>query len=244
MLVLIAESKTMAACDAAVAKPQRPELWPLANAIMNGLRGMTVQQLAEATGLSPAMAQRLYRMVYDFPSAATGSAAIESYTGVVFRALDYPTLPAEAKERARSQVRIISSLYGYLRPQDTVKPYRLDFTTRVAPDGRTLAAYYRDAVTHCLNEDLRAAECPDIINLLPKDAERCIDFGRTGAHVWRVDFKSRMPDGTLRTPSANQLKTLRGLLLRQILTDPLATPDQLKALASAVGDDGTLTFEI
>lgn len=235
MLILIAEAKTMTACADPV-QPQvyaaaRPALEAMADDIMHSLRGATAAELSRDARLSPGLASALVRMVYDFSNKSTGGTAIRAYSGVVFKALDYATLPPAAQADLGRRVRIISSLYGWLRPDDIIKPYRLDFTTRLAPDDRPMAAYLRDAVTDCLLAELQASGCADVLDLLPADAARCIDWKRvaSAARVWKAEFREPSPDGTLRTPNAGRLKTLRGRLLRHIVTEAITSPDALHA---------------
>ncbi len=150
----------MAACDGSVTPEQyalhRPALDTQAGSIMESLRGMNAGELAAAVKISLPMARRLVRMIYDFPDKRLGGEAIEAFTGVVFRAFGYRLLDDDARRRACGHVRIVSSLYGWLRPDDIVKPYRFDFTTALAPGGRNFAAYWREYVTGCLLDELEA----------------------------------------------------------------------------------------
>ena len=238
MIFLIAESKTMTPCDGAVApglyRSECPLFAPRADDIMLSLRDMSAGELAAKVKISASLAARLRDMIYEFPAKGMGTRAIEAFTGVVFKALAYPTLTPDALKRADSSVRIISSLYGWLRPRDIIKAYRFDFTTRIAPDGGTLAAYWRNAVTDALLAEVESTECPYVVDLMPADAARCIDRPRIAAkaRIVRIDFKELRPGGTLRTPDAGRLKKLRGTLLRQILEEGAETPDDIRALTS------------
>ena len=237
MLILIAESKTMTACDrpvdGEVYRSHRPAFEDNANEIMASLSGLSVSELASDAKLSSSMAVKLVRMIHEFPDKTLGAAAIEAFTGVVFKAFDYKTLGDDSRLSTDSRVRIISSLYGWLRPDDIVKPYRLDFTTPLAPDGESFAAYWRPKVTERLIEYLQTTDTQHILNLLPTDAARCIDWRKlTGcAKVLKADFKELQPGGKERTPNAGRLKTLRGRLLRQIIENDITTPESLAELA-------------
>ncbi len=239
MLVLIAESKTMTACDRPVAADasaaHRPAGEASADAIMATVRDSDATQLAATTKLSAAMVRRLREMAYEFPNKALGSPAIEAYTGVVFKAFAYPTLDAVCRADACRRVRIISSLYGWLRPDDIIKAYRLDFTTPIAPGGKSLAAYRREEVTAQLVATLKESGEDLILNLLPGDAAKLIDWRQIApiADTVKADFVEVLPGGATRTPNSNRLKTLRGKLLRQIVTDSIDSRDALMTTASA-----------
>lgn len=233
MLILIAESKTMAPCNATVS-PQtysshRPALEADADMIMESLRGVAANVLAEDVKLSMPMVNRLQQMVYEFPNKALGAKAIEAFTGVVFKAFDYPTLNSAEKDETEKRLRIISSLYGWLRPDDIVKPYRFDFTTPLAPGGKRFAAYWKNQVTECLLKELSANGHKEILDLMPGDATKCINWKQVkpNAKVFKVDFKEILPEGAIRTPNAGRLKTLRGQLLRQIIKENITTCHRL-----------------
>lgn len=219
--------------------------------IMRSLEGLTADRLSETVKISMPMARKLYNMIYDFPDKNHGCKAIEAFTGVVFKAFNYASLNNDDKNRASGRVRILSSLYGWLHPEDMIKAYRFDFTTPLAPGGKTFALFWKEAVTKRLMEELTKTGCKDIINLLPNDAAKSIDWKRIRslANVWKVDFKEIAEGGIMRTPNAGKLKTLRGKLLRQIITENITSPTLLLHLAGSdyVADDtqsssDTITF--
>ena len=238
MLILIAESKTMSACTDAVSNVDysrhAPAFAAEADSIMESLRGYKADALAEAVKISPAMAAKLSRMIYDFPDKRTGGKAISAFTGVVFRAFSHGTLSPGEQTEAAARVRIISSLYGWLCPDDIVKPYRFDFNTRPAPGMMTFSAYWRKAVTAILLKQLKENGFTSVLNLLPADAARCIDWREVAKHarVVKAEFRELLPGGASRTPDSSRLKTLRGLLLRRIITDNITSPDALATLCS------------
>lgn len=225
MIILIAESKTMSsACGELGPQGGVPQFEAQADGIMDGLRGRSVAALGADLKLGPKNAQRLYEEIYDFPNKGTGCAAIDAYTGVVFRALDVPSLSGDARRRLNADVRIVSSLYGMLRPDDIVKSYRFDFGMKVAPGGGSLAAYWKPLLTEALAEQLQSAGEREILNLMPQDAGKCFDWKVIGtlARVYTAGFKELAGGGELRTPNSDKLKKLRGKLLRHILENDIA----------------------
>ena len=238
MLALIAESKTMTPCDTPVdpevCARHRPASDIEAGAIMQALRSMPPAELAERTRLSAQMVKRLAGMIYEFPNKALGDMAIEAFTGVVFKAFGYRTLDAAAQAETCRRVRIISSLYGWLRPDDIIKAYRFDFTTPLAPGGLKFAAYWRADVTRRLINEITLGGIRDVLDLMPGDAARCIDMKAVSAHarVCKVDFREIVDGTTTRTPHAGRLKTLRGTLLRLIVTGGITSAEELCSLST------------
>lgn len=237
-MILIAESKTMASAETEVSREEFAECRPLfdgiANAIMDSLRDRTPEQLAAEAGITLRLAASLRRMIYEFPNKTTGLRAIEAFTGVVFRQLGVAGYDAEQRAFLQDNVRIVSSLYGWLRPDDIVKPYRFDFKSHVAPLGETLMKYWKKDVTLALAQELRAKGDTVIIDLLPSDAAKCVDWKliKRFAGVYKVDFKMYDGIGTMKTPNAGRLKELRGRLLDLIVRNGLSTPADIATLES------------
>lgn len=233
MLTLIAESKTMSDHELPVTESQfeksKPAGESVADEVMRLISGKSVGEIAERIRISARLASKVLRMAYEFSNKSLGITAIEAYTGVVFRALDYRSLSMTEKERLTDRVNIISSLYGWLNTDDIIKPYRTDFTTRLAPGDTTFQTYWRKDVTIALLKRLQATGMTNVLDLLPADAAKCVDrkLVKRFAKVWKVDFKEMKEGGVMRTPPAGRLKELRGNLLREIITRDITTTQQL-----------------
>ncbi|MDE6717412.1 MAG: YaaA family protein [Muribaculaceae bacterium] len=232
MIILIAESKTMETYEKRVSREEyethRPSGEEYASEIMTNINEMSVADLTVAVKLSPAMTRRLKQMAYEFPNKHSGLRAMEAYTGVVFKNLAYSTLTLEEKERADDCVRIISSLYGWLKPEDIIKPYRLEYNAPLSPDDTPLFQFWRSKVTVELVRSLQESAENEILNLLPADAAKCIDWKlvKRFAKVRKVDFLEQSGE-SVRSPHAGRLKALRGELLREIITNSFTTTRQL-----------------
>lgn len=237
MLILIAESKTMAAeveVAAADYEAHKPAAEADADAIMENFAKMSAPDVAAMTKLTLSLAAKMRLYAYEFPNKRTGNKAIEAFTGVVFDALDYASLSSEGRERCQKNVGIISSLYGFLNPEDIIKNYRLDFTSSLLPPAgneMTAYAFQKKSATINLVRRLKEENHTSILNLMPGDASKCIDWKlvKNFAKVWKVDFTDAATD---KTPNAGRLKTLRGLLLRQLLEEGVSDPEALKSIVS------------
>lgn len=238
MLILIAESKTMIDRQQPVSGAEvdlhSPAGIRKATDIMEHLGKMSQAELIDATGLSATLAAKMREMIYEFPNRALGIKAIEAYTGVVFKAFQYDTLSDAARSLCDKDVRVVSSLYGLLRPDDIIKPYRLDFTAKAAPNGDALNSYWKTDATIQLVKSIQAGNHREVLNLLPTDAAKCINWKvvKRFCKVWKVDFVEFAEGDKMKTPAANKLKTMRGKLLRQILTEEITSIDRLKHIAS------------
>lgn len=235
MLILAAESKTMALphlLDPGVATSHTPLYEENAADIMSHLRDIPRPQLAAELKLGEAATRQATEWVYDFPDKRMGLPAIDAFTGVVFKALDAGSLTPEAKERASHGLRLISSLYGWLHPDDIIKPYRLDFGAKLAPGNKALNAYWKKDVTLALIRYLKENDMAEIVNMLPADASRCIDWKLVKHYARVVIPQFKTTDGnSLRTPHAGKLKRLRGEMIRDILEQDIDCADALRDLS-------------
>ena len=230
MLILVAESKTMSSEEMTVSSPQVPEGEAGADMICRRLADCSVSEIADMLKVSPSLAASCLKMAREFPNKVVGLKAIDAYTGVVFRALDAKTFTIEMEAFADSHLLIVSSLYSLLKPSDTIKPYRLDYTSKAAPDEMPMWQWQKEATTQRLIDRIKADGTTELLNLMPGDACKCIDWKRIQplVNVITVDFKELTPGGGTKTPNSNRLKQLRGQLCRYIIERQISDARQLE----------------
>lgn len=239
MITLIAESKTMSSRQYEISRDKYlahiPAAEKQAEEIIAGLSNLSSEELEERLGLSASMARTARKLIYEFPDKSLGYQALEGFTGVVFKAFDSATLSPEALDFTRRHVIIASSLYGLLRPADIIKPYRLDYKTCSAPGDMTMQRYWKQWNTIRLVKHLKEHNEHEILNLMPSDASRCFDWKviRSFCKVYIAQMQE--PDGpeSSRTPRANRLKQLRGLLLRAIADNRTDSVESLRGIESS-----------
>lgn len=164
--------------------------------------------------------------VFDSPLMA----AIDRYgPGVMYRAMEFGSLPTGAQRRLLENGVILSGMFGLLRPDDLVPDYRLSMAARVDGVGK-VAAYWRPVLSPILNE-LLAGQA--VWNLLPGSHEEAWDDAGTYGRMIRVKFV-REVDGE-RKPVTHGVKELRGALVGYIVTE---TADHVDALDFWEAPDG------
>lgn len=234
MIIVIAESKTMKRDVREVSPVQFSASTPcgewMADEIMLRLSDYDDSQIGELLGCSPSLARSCRKMIYDFKDKSHGLRALNAFTGVVFRQLKEDEWSEKSREFAGHKLLIISSLYGMLRPLDTVRPYRLDYTSKASPDGEAMYKYLREECTSQLLSILREEGDSEVLMLLPGDAAKCLDIKRLSeeASMASVEFKEFAEGDKKRTPNAGRLKELRGKLLNEIIRNRIASIEGLK----------------
>jgi len=152
-----------------------------------------------------------------FTSVNARPAAL-AYSGEAYNGLGACTLGAEDLAFAQDRLRILSGLYGLLRPLDLIQPYRLEMGTRLAnPKGPDLYAFWAGTLTHALKADLAGGP---LVNLASGEFSRAVD----------------LPPGTL-TPVfldggkvvSFHAKRARGLMCRFAIRNRITEPAGLKA---------------
>ena len=238
MLVLLAESKTMESSQLPVTQElfsnNSPVFEDMANALMQNIEDYTPLQLAEILGISNQLAIKAHNLAFDFPHKLSGYKALTGFTGEAFKGLQASSLSPEALMNAQNNLRIISSVYGILKPFDIIKPYRCEYNKPVAPGHLTPINYFKQKVTVHLVNYIKENKISDVIDLLPADADKCVDWKivRAFSKVHKVVFKSFSQDGSLKTPLAKRLKELRGIMARSILMYNIKSFNELTDFSS------------
>lgn len=153
--------------------------------------------------------------------------ALLMYNGAIFKQMSQRDYSTTEQAYAQDSVRIISALYGFLRPYDLIQPYRLEMrTTLDYTNGQSLALYWQDMVTQDLKTDCKENDVDHIINLASNEYSRSISQDQLDTPVISVDFKEEK-NGKLRT-IAIYAKQARGAMMEYAIKSQAQTLDDLK----------------
>ncbi len=151
--------------------------------------------------------------------------ALYGFTGLVYKSLDAGTLDAAQQRDAQKRVRIISGLYGVLRPFDLIEAYRLEMGQKLsAGRAKNLVEFWKKNLTATLNEDLKMGE--PIISVAAQEYMKALDLKSLKGPVISPVFKERRDDGSLKTVAVHSKKA-RGELVRYVLTHKARRPGDL-----------------
>jgi uncharacterized protein len=149
--------------------------------------------------------------------------AIERYTGVLYSAMDAPSLSPPARRRLRSMVLIVSGLWGVVGAGDPIPAYRLKMSAALPSLGK-LSTWWRPGLTEALAD---RASRRVVWNLLPKEHDAAWSPDQIAMReCYSVRFMERRPDGSLAQVS-HWNKFLKGALARHLLESPACGPDEL-----------------
>ena len=154
------------------------------------------------------------------PKRAGTVPAIERYTGVLYKELDWPSMPAVARRRGAEQVRIVSGLWGLVAPEDPLPPYKLKMSASLPELGK-LSTWWRPRLAPVVASLARGRVVWD---LLPIEHTAAMDW-RTADPALRVTV--RFVDQDDKTVS-HWNKLLKGALVRWVLAEQPTGPDDLR----------------
>jgi len=153
--------------------------------------------------------------------------ALFAFTGDVYRHMRMKTYDTETLGFAQSNLRILSGLYGYLRPLDLIQPYRLEMKIRLENDrGKDLYQFWGNRISKALNQDLSSDPYPALINLASREYARVVDFKTIKAPVISIDFKE-VENGKAKI-IAIFAKWARGMMADHIIQNQIKDVELLK----------------
>lgn len=154
--------------------------------------------------------------------------AVLAFNGDVYQGLQAETFDEEKLEFAQRHLRILSGLYGLLRPLDLMQPYRLEMGTKLAfDDYKTLYQYWDDTILNLLLEDLKEQGDDIILNLASNEYFKSLDQNKIPVRVIDVEFKDLKNDKY--KIISFYAKKARGLMSRFMIENAITNPEDLKA---------------
>ncbi len=230
MLILLSPAKALNAEPLFVAEATQPNLMSDTQALMTVLKKQSTQDLAKLMHLSTALAELNWARFQAFSVPFTpqnAKAAAYLFNGDVYEGLDIQTLPAQSVDWLQTHLRILSGLYGVLRPLDLIQAYRLEMgTALVTSRGRHLYDFWGDKVTDLLNVHLQEQQIRSVVNLASTEYFRVVQEKRLAATVITPVFQD-FSHGNFKIISF-YAKKARGHMARWAAEQQLSDINELK----------------
>ncbi|MBB1140463.1 peroxide stress protein YaaA [Myroides sp. WP-1] len=151
--------------------------------------------------------------------------AVFAFSGDVYVGLDAYTLEESKMERLQDTLRILSGLYGILRPFDEIEPYRLEMGTKMkVGEQANLYAFWKPILVEYLNKEMKEGEL--LVNLASNEYFSAIDYKKLKASLVVPEFKE-LRDGKLKTISFFAKKA-RGMMVRYIIDNDIKDIEGLR----------------
>ncbi|MGH8853346.1 MAG: peroxide stress protein YaaA [Telluria sp.] len=229
MLIVLSPAKSLdLESPSTTSKHTTPDFIPHAAELIEVLRSYSPAQVAELMDLSDPLAMlNVSRYAHWDADHAKARQAIMSFNGDVYAGLDARTLGAKEIDYAQRHLRILSGLYGLLRPLDRMHPYRLEMGTRLQnPRGSNLYAFWGERVTEALNAQIAATKAKALVNLASEEYFKSVKPKLLAAPVITPVFED-WKNGKYKIISFFA-KRARGLMARYAAQHGITKPAQLK----------------
>ena len=214
----------------------QPQFIRQAKTLVDGLRKQSPQQLSALMGISDKLAALNAARFAEWKPSFTpedSKQALLAFNGDVYEGLDANSLSEKDLQWAQQHLRVLSGLYGLLRPLDLMRPYRLEMGTAWPnAQGKDLYAYWGSQIAESLNAELAAGKGePVLVNLASDEYFRSVDRKALQARVVQPVFQDGTPQKGYKVVSF-YAKRARGLMARYVIKHRLAAVDKLKAFDS------------
>ncbi|MDB5695607.1 MAG: hypothetical protein JWN21_1150 [Sphingomonas bacterium] len=226
MIAVISPAKTLD-YDTALpdVEPTVPCFAAEATSLARSAARLPQKRLRELMGISSALAKLNHDRFAGFADAPERP-ALFAFAGDVYHGLDAATLDEPSIRFAQDHLRMLSGLYGLLRPLDLMRPYRLEMGTRWAPRQARLTDWWGDRIARALIDDLAHDDTRAVLNLASHEYWAAID-GRLPADVRVIaaDFR----EGRERRFVSFSAKRARGAMARWLVEHRVARPEDMRA---------------
>ena len=230
MLIVLSPAKSL---DLDTPSPTRqhtlPEFTQQAARLNSVLRDLSPGQVGDLMHISDQLSTlNVARYATWTPDHADGYQAMMAFNGDVYAGLDARSLDEAALQFAQRHLRILSGLYGLLRPLDLIHPYRLEMGTKLAtPAGKDLYAFWGETITTALNAQLAATQSSALVNLASEEYFKSVKPKLLAAPVITPVFED-WKNGKYKIISF-YAKRARGMMARFAIERGITDAEGLKA---------------
>ena len=220
-----------------------------ANTIQKVLKKKNPKQLSQLMDISEKLADLNWQRNQEWQTPFTldnARQAVYAFNGEVYLGLDVSSLPIDKIDVLQDKLRMLSGLYGLLKPLDLIQPYRLEMGTSITiGNNKNLYSFWKNTITKALNSELQNDEI--FINLASNEYFSAVDTKTLKVPVITPEFKD-YKDGKLKMISFFAKKA-RGMMVRYIIDSNAETIDDLKgfnyegyAFDANLSEGNTLVF--
>jgi len=207
----------------------RPHFAEQAQALAKSAANLSQKRLSELMHISPKLAKLNADRFRDFADLPERQ-ALFAFAGDVYTGFEAHTLDEAGVAFAQDHVRMLSGLYGLLRPLDTIRPYRLEMGTRWAPRRTSLTDWWGGRIADLLQAQLRDEGSGVVLNLASQEYYAAVKGRLDGVRVIEVEFREPGPEGP-RFVSFHAKKA-RGLMARYLCEHHVTDIDAMRGFDS------------
>ncbi|MFV2051351.1 peroxide stress protein YaaA [Aliiroseovarius sp. YM-037] len=230
MLVVISPAKRLNETATTALPITQPAFQPEAVELADVARNLTAADLQKLMGISEPLAKLnvdRFRAFSETPCLDSTAPAALMFAGDTYLGLEADTLDDDAMRWAQDHLRILSGLYGLLRPLDMIQPYRLEMGSRLATKrGKSLYDYWGNTLSKTLEETAARAKTDTLLNCASVEYFSAVDEKALGLRIVTPVFMEMKPTG----PKIVSFfaKKARGAMARYVMENRCAEPEAIK----------------
>lgn len=231
MIIIISPSKTLDLNEKVnIAEYTIPDFLDNSKEIIENLRSLSVEEISSSMDVSNKIAELNFQryLKWSLPFTLVNSKqALFIYKGNVFKGINVESYKEDDYKFAQKHLRILSALYGVLRPLDLIQPYRLDMNNKLIDfKEKNLYKYWSEIVTEALNENLEEKQDNILINLASNEYFKIIDTKKFNGEIITPVFKE-FKNGKYKVISS-YAKHARGLMTSYIIKNQISNAQDIK----------------
>ena len=231
MLIVISPAKKLDYSSPVTAKNHsQPALLDHSAELLQGLKKLSPQDVCALMGLSDNLGALNYErfQAWDRPfTEDNAKPAILAFKGDVYKGLDAESMTEKQLEWAQDHLRILSGLYGLLRPMDLMQPYRLEMGTKFANQrGKDLYQFWGNIITDEINSLLSNAKSPVLLNLASNEYFKSVQQKNIAGRIVTPVFMDKKGDKY--KIISFYAKKARGLMSAFIIKNKITAVDGIK----------------
>ena len=236
MLTVLSPAKTLDYETAPITQSATlPRFMDQSALLIEDARGLNPDDIRALMGVSEQIAHLNHERFMNWQSESTSDnakQAVLAFKGDVYTGLQAETLSEDDLDFAQTRLRILSGLYGLLRPLDLMQPYRLEMGLKFTNQrGKNLYEFWGEQLTDTLNADLVSAKTGVLINLASNEYFKAVKPKLLNADIITPQFKD-LKNGQYKMISFFAKKA-RGLMARYIIDNRITEPEALKSFSEA-----------
>jgi hypothetical protein len=227
MLILISPAKTLDYSDPRFKHSTQPEFQTDTKALISIMKKKSAKDISELMHVSENLAElneeRFKTFQRDF-TFDNSKQALLAFKGDVYTKIEVDSYSEKEFDFAQKHLRILSGLYGLLKPLDLIQPYRLEMGIKlITKKGKNLYEFWDKKITKAINE---ASDGGPIINLASQEYFKAVHLKTLKSQVITIHFKEYKAD-TYKVIGI-YAKLARGMMTNFVIKNKLSDPEELK----------------
>lgn len=234
MIILLSPAKTLDFSASKTEAHTNPRLLVESRKLVDILREKSVEDIKSLMKVSDKIAELNYSRFRNFETPFqldNAKQSVLAFKGDVYTGLQAGDFTTKELDFAQRHLRILSGLYGLLRPLDLMQAYRLEMGTRLQQNGsKNLYDFWGNKITDLLNTDLAASGGEDVVNLASNEYFKSVQKSKLAGNLYQVAFKENR-DGKYKIIAFNAKKA-RGVMAREIIKNGITKAKDIRDLVA------------